>query len=308
MKRTWNTLAVVAVLGSMIVLAGCGGKPRQGAGKSYTFAMSHPAGKYVMDMDMDMKQKIKAGDQTIDQDIKMGMGMSMDVGEHAPAENYLVVMKFTYYQMKVSQDGRVGMEYDSTDPAKSSQEPLKTMFGDLLALEIKMEFDAKGDVVSASGTEAYFETLAKDPALAPQLPAMKKVLSNKELARGIQASKAMLPVKPVTLDDTWPVTIDNGQGAMKGTATLYEVVTTPQGELATIKLKGTVDKFPNQPGVTFESAKVTFEGTIRMYVATGMMVDYVVKLGGPMAMTAQGQSMNIDMDMDMKMTMTPAKQ
>ncbi len=315
MKRTWSTIGLVVVLVSLVFLGGCSksasdevpAEERQGFGKTYTFALNYPAGEYVMDMDVDMDQKMLIDGKKMNQTITMLMGMSMDVADHAPGEGFSTNMKFTRYKMGMVQQGRSLMDYDSDVPAKSSTEPLKTLFGGLLKLTIKMEFDKNGDILSATGMEKYLDLLAKDPAMSASLDAMKKQLSDKELARAAQASKAMLPPKPVTLDDTWPVVIDNGQGAMEGTARLVEVVSTPDGDLATIKMSGKVKGLSDMDGVDIVSSAIDFEGTIKLYVATGVMKTYVVDMDGSMSMRAQGTTVDMDMDGTVKMTMSLKK-
>ena len=184
---------------------------------------------------------------------------------------------------------------------------MKTLFGGLLNLSIKLKFDKNSDILSATGMEEYLELLAEDPSMAGQVDAIKKQLSNEELARSMQTAKAVLPPKPVTLDDTWPVVIRDSKGVMEGTARLYEVVSTPEGDLATIKMTGKMKDFANMPGVEFDSGALDFESTMKVYVATGMAKIYELDMDGSIKMHSQGMAINMDMDCEIKMTMVPKK-
>jgi hypothetical protein len=315
MKRTWNTIGLTALVASMIFLGGCGesapdevpAEERQGYGKTYTFALNYPAGEYVQETSMDMDQKMQVSGQKINQTITMFMGVSMDVAEHNAEGGFVMDMKFTRYKMEMVQQGNTLIDYDSAVPAKSSTEPLKTIFGELLKLDIKIDYDKDGNVQKATGTEEYLDVLAKDPALRGQLDSMKKMLSNETLARQTQSAKAVLPSNPVTLEDTWPVVINDGLRIIEGTARLYEVVSTPEGDLATIKMTGEMKEMTDMLNVEFEDCDVDYEAVMQVYVATGVAKTNDMKIGGALKMRTQGQTIEMDMTAKTKATMEKVK-
>lgn len=315
MKRTWNTMGLAALVASMICLGGCGdsapdevpAEERQGYGKTYTFALNYPAGKYVQKTSMDMGQKMEVSGQKIDQTITMGIEASLDVAEHNAEGGYVMGMKFTRYKMAMIQQGNPLMDYDSGVPSKSSTEPLKSIFGGLLKLDIKIDYDKDGNVLKAIGAQEFLDMLAKDPVMRGQLDSMKKMLSDESLARSTQSARAILPPTPVTLDDTWPVVIDDGMGVLEGTARLYEVVSTPEGDLATIKMTGEMKEMGDVAGVVFEEFDVDFDATMKVYVATGVAKTNDMKIDGTMKMRTQGQTVDIDMTAKIKVTMEKVK-
>ena len=301
MKRTWNTLGLIFVLGSMVVFGGCD-KPRQGAGKTYTFALNYPAGAYALDVDIKMNQSADMAGKPMAQTITMGVEMSADVAEHAPADNYPVMVKFLRHRMAMNQNGETKVESDTSDPAKFPPEPAASAVREMLKMELKMELDPAGKLLKATGAEAL---------TGPQAQAAG--FTSEQLAKIAMVAKEILPTKPVTLDDTWDVSLAAaaaipltfGQKPMTLTARLCEVAATPEGELATIMLKGT-SGLVAQPGMKTEGA-VDVDATLNVYVATGVVKDYTMDIHVGNKSEAMGKKMEMKIDSTIKLTMTPKK-
>ena len=316
MKRTWNAIGLAALVASMICLGGCGesapeevpAKDRQGYGKTYTFALNYPAGEYALKMNVDMDETLRVdGTEVLQTSTMITAWMSVTVPEHKPTEGFSMDMKYTRYKMEWVQQGNTLIDYDSDVPSKSSDGPTKAIGGALLNLAIKADRDKDGNVLSATGMEGYFELLTKDPVLRDQLDGMEELHSNEAIALSIQAEKEVLPTSPVTLDDTWPVAFNDGLRVLEGTARLYEVVSTPEGDLATIKMTGKAKKIADMPKVDFRKSSVDFECTIEVYVATGVAKTTETKVSGMLRMRHQREGSETDMTRKMKMTMEKVK-
>ena len=181
MKRTWNTLGLIFVLGSMVVFGGCD-KPRQGAGKTYTFALNYPAGAYALDVDIKMNQSADMAGRPMEQEMVMVVGLSADVAEHAPADNYPVTVKFLRHRMSAKQNGKMAADSDTADPAKALPEPTASVMREMLKMELKMELDPTGKLLKATGAEAI---------VSPQ--AQAGGFTSEQLAKVALVAKEILP-------------------------------------------------------------------------------------------------------------------
>ncbi len=299
MKRIGSILGVIAILAGTMCLAGCS-KPRQGAGKTYTFKLNYPAGQYEVDFGGTVKQDIDSPDEgdsatatVVDTTIQM------DVPRHRPAANYTISMKFVQNNMKQMQDGKV--VFDSDELGAEGEEIFKDM------PKLYMKLDAEGTILR-TGMGKWPGATRLSPAHAAEFDLMVKQLrgSWEKTVRGIPSVKPLLPTEPVTLDDSWDVSMEKVQGVGTGTATLYEVVSTPEGDIATIKFSGAANEFPAPEGMEI-SGELISEGFVRVYVDTGVVEEYECTVSSELEITTQGKTAEVEIDSIIKMTMKKVK-
>jgi hypothetical protein len=149
--------------------------------------------------------------------------------------------------------------------------------------------------VKASGVDAYLKSLSANPMTRPLVAEMKNSLSNEKLMMEVEASQALLPKKPTAVGESWAVKVDNGQGTVKGIATLKKVDSTPEGDLATIQIKGKLIAISPKPGVKVTKIDISVTGIAKIYVATGQLVHYTTQFDGTIGMNVKGTAVTSKM-------------
>ena len=165
--------------------------------------------RMTLNMDMDMDMKMPGMDGTKDTSGKMTQLIEFVYHVVDVLPDKSVKLEMTYDRVAQTMDmGGMKMSFDSKKDTPSADDPMAKMFTaaikPLLGLKLTLVLDPQHQVKKISGFDAYWEKLAKDPALSGTRQLMRNSLGDEQL-KGMmrQFFSHALPSRPVAPGESW---------------------------------------------------------------------------------------------------------
>lgn len=204
----------------------------------------------------------------------MQMGTSMDIKmdyEVLDTQNDLFTLAMKYNEMKMSIDAAgTKMEFTSntTDTVVALPNNMNAMFKAMTGLPIKLAIDKTGKVKSIDGfdqiKDAMFKTLANvDEDTKQQLIGQIGGQFDDDYVRSTFEQMSIFPSNPVSIGDSWDVTINLKSSMATIKADLKYTLKSVEGNIATLESVGSLGTGDNTITQKIQGmdAKVTLNGT-----------------------------------------------
>jgi hypothetical protein len=174
---------------------------------------------FFQELTTETKQTMKVMGMDVTQNQKQTFIFSWTAKEQDKDKNWIVTQKIEGVKMDIEIGGNK-INYDSTNPATGTGNPLADFFKALVGSEFELTISPDMKITSIKGRDEFLNKLIK---ANPQMePLLKQILGEEAMKQMADPAFAAVPEKPVKKGDTWEKKSSLNMGPIGSYDTTYK--------------------------------------------------------------------------------------